>query len=84
MKLAGQPDVVPEGIEPTAPMGRCAPIGVSLGESSALGMALAFIQRNAKELPFGELLSRKFPFEEVNQAFDLAMQRKIARASIVL
>lgn len=65
-------------------MGNKSLIGVSLYEPQVLGMALAFIQRNAKKLPFGELLSRKFPLEDINQAFDLAMQRKIARASIVL
>ena len=75
----------PFGLDPSRlVMGNKSLIGVSLYEPHVLGAALAFIRRKAKKLPFGELLGRKFPLEDINQAFDLAMRRKVARASIVL
>lgn len=60
MELAGQPGAVPEDVKLTALMGSYVLIGVSLHEPYVVGDALAFIQRYANKLAFGELLSRKF------------------------
>lgn len=59
-------------------------IGVSLYEPFILGQALRFLEMNKDRLPFEELLSSTYPLERINEAFDAANRREVARASIVL
>ena len=52
-------------------------------EPWALGAALEFLDRTREKLPFGRVLSHKFPFEKINEAFEKADPGKIVRASLV-
>jgi len=52
-------------------------------EPWALAAALGFVERNKDRLPIGRILSHKFPFEKINEAFENASQGKVVRASLV-
>ncbi|RCX09778.1 D-arabinose 1-dehydrogenase-like Zn-dependent alcohol dehydrogenase [Extensimonas vulgaris] len=58
-------------------------LGVSLYEPPTLGKALRFLERHRDTLPFAEMLSTRFPLEQINEAFAKADAREVVRASIV-
>jgi D-arabinose 1-dehydrogenase-like Zn-dependent alcohol dehydrogenase len=58
-------------------------IGVALYEPDVLGKALRFLSRYREQLPLDELVSRKFPLTEIDDAFRKADQREVLRASLV-
>lgn len=59
-------------------------IGLATYEPWAIPRALDFLKRTQHQYPFSQLLSHKFPLEEINHAFELASQGKVIRASIVM
>lgn len=59
-------------------------IGVSLYEPNVLGLALQFLQAHKGKLPFEQLLSRKYPLEQIDDAFLASEKREVTRASIVM
>jgi threonine dehydrogenase-like Zn-dependent dehydrogenase len=52
-------------------------------EPWALKSAIEFLQRNWGRLPFDRIISHKFPFERINEAFEKADRGEVVRASIV-
>jgi len=58
-------------------------IGVAAYDKWAIPRALEFLSKNKAKYPFHRLISHKFPLEEINEAFRLASERKVARAAIV-
>jgi threonine dehydrogenase-like Zn-dependent dehydrogenase len=58
-------------------------IGVAAYDKWAIPRALEFLSKNTAKYPFHRLISHKFPLEEINEAFRLAGERKVARAAIV-
>ena len=58
-------------------------LGVALYEPFTLGKALRFLERNRDRLPLGELLSARFPLEQIDEAFAQADRRAVMRASLV-
>lgn len=59
-------------------------VGVITYDPWALAQALDFLKRTQGKYPFGQLLSHKFPLEEINTAFELADKGQVTRASLVL
>ncbi|MBR2813066.1 MAG: zinc-binding dehydrogenase [Reyranella sp.] len=58
-------------------------LGVALYEPFTLGKALRFLERNRDRLPLDQLLSAKFPLDQINEAFAQADRRTVVRASLV-
>ncbi|MFZ5534043.1 MAG: zinc-binding dehydrogenase [Pseudomonadota bacterium] len=58
-------------------------LGVALYEPYTLGKALRFLERNRDRLPLDQLLSAKFPLDQINEAFAQADRRSVLRASLV-
>jgi D-arabinose 1-dehydrogenase-like Zn-dependent alcohol dehydrogenase len=52
-------------------------------EAWALGAALEFLDKNKGKLPFDRILSHKFPFEKINEAFEKADRGEVVRATLV-
>jgi threonine dehydrogenase-like Zn-dependent dehydrogenase len=52
-------------------------------EPWALGAALDFLARNRERLPFDRILSHKFPFDRINEAFERADRGEILRAALM-
>ncbi|MFZ5780138.1 MAG: hypothetical protein ACOY4R_08000 [Pseudomonadota bacterium] len=44
-------------------------LGVALYEPFTLGKVLRFLERNRDRLPLDQLLSAKFPLDQINEAF---------------
>ena len=53
-----------------------------LYEPPTLGKALRFLERHRDTLPFAEMLSTRFPLEQINEAFDLMHEGKSIRSVI--
>jgi len=56
--------------------------GVAVYEPWALAAALDFLERNREKLPLDRILSHKFPFEDINKAFEMADRGEVVRATI--
>lgn len=52
-------------------------------EAWALGAAIEFLDKNKDRLPFDRILSHKFPFEKINDAFEMADSGEVVRAALV-
>jgi len=59
-------------------------IGVRGYEPSALARALRLLVSAKARYPWNELLSHKFPFAEINTAFQQSLEHKVRRAAIVM
>ncbi|MEM2983077.1 MAG: zinc-binding dehydrogenase [Candidatus Bathyarchaeia archaeon] len=77
------------GIGPTAPIdpGYMVLKGLTLKtavtyEPWALKAALDFLERNVNRLPFDRILSHKFPFKKINEAFERADRGDCLRATL--
>lgn len=59
-------------------------VGVALYEPNVLGKALRFLRDRRAQLPLDELISSKFPLEDIGEAFEKADKREVLRASLVM
>jgi Zn-dependent alcohol dehydrogenase len=57
---------------------------VTCYEPWALGAAVTFLDRNQEKLPFNRILSHKFPFAEINKAFERADRGEVVRATLMM
>jgi len=57
--------------------------GVVTYEPWALGSALDFLHRNKDKLPLDRILSHRFPFSAINEAFEKADRGEVVRACLV-
>ena len=55
---------------------------VAVYEPWALAAALDFLERNREKLPLDRILSHKFPFKDINKAFEMADRGEVVRATI--
>lgn len=58
-------------------------IGVMSYDPWVMPRALDFLMRTKDKLPFGKILSHKFPLEQINQAFEQAEKGLVTRAALV-
>ncbi|MFC2027873.1 zinc-binding dehydrogenase, partial [Chloroflexota bacterium] len=58
--------------------------GVTFYSAAALKKALDFLSRTKNKYPFEKILSRKYPLEEINQAFEDQDKGLVSRSAIVL
>ncbi|MFC1939368.1 zinc-binding dehydrogenase [Chloroflexota bacterium] len=58
-------------------------LGVTTYDSWVMPRALQFLVKNRSKYPFHQILSHKFPLEEINQAFEQASKGNVTRAAIV-
>ncbi len=58
--------------------------GVTFYNAAALKKALDFLSRTKNKYPFEKILSRKYPLEEINQAFEDQDKGLVSRSAIVL
>jgi putative phosphonate catabolism associated alcohol dehydrogenase len=59
-------------------------IGVSTYEPQELKESLDFISRTKDKYPYQKLFGSKFKLEDINYAFELAAERRVTRASIIM
>lgn len=58
--------------------------GVTFYSAATLKKALDFLSRTKNKYPFERILSRKYPLEEINQAFEDQDKGLVSRSAIVL
>lgn len=72
-------------IDPSAViLGNRTIVGSGTYEPWALYRVLDFLRRTKGKYPWDQVLSRSFKLEEINTAFELAMQGKVTRATIAM